>query len=137
MAAKEKETEIRALLVEDNDIIIESLSEIMKSMGFTVVSSKLGSEAINLIAGGSLGIVIADDKCGDKEGLEVLEEAKRDFSSFSSTYHSSFQIHPQRHPQLHCSSHSNTQIYVQLPFHFQSQLHLQPLNVSFRVQLQP
>ena len=77
MAAKEKETEIRALLVEDNDIIIESLSEIMKSMGFTVVSSKLGSEAINLIAGGSLGIVIADDKCGDKEGLEVLEEAKR------------------------------------------------------------
>ena len=77
MAAKEKETEIRALLVEDNDIIIESLSEIMKSMGFTVVSSKLGSEAINLIAGGSLGIVIADDKCGDKEGLEVLEEAMR------------------------------------------------------------
>ena len=77
MAAKKKETEIRALLVEDNDIIIESLSEIMKSMGFTVVSSKLGSEAINLIAGGSLGIVIADDKCGDKEGLEVLEEAKR------------------------------------------------------------
>ena len=77
MAAKEKETEIRALLVEDNDIIIESLSEIMKSMGFTVVRSKLGSEAINLIAGGSLGIVIADDKCGDKEGLEVLEESKR------------------------------------------------------------
>ena len=47
MAAKEKETEIRALLVEDNDIIIESLSEIMKSMGFTVVSSKLGSEAVS------------------------------------------------------------------------------------------
>ena len=49
----------------------------------------------------------------------VLEEAKRDFSSFSSTYHSSSQIHPQLHPQLHCSSHSSTQIYVQLPFQFQ------------------
>ena len=74
---KEKQTEIRALLVEDNDIIIESLSELMKSMGFIVVNSKTGSEAINLLKGGSIGIVIADDKCGDKEGLEVLEEAKR------------------------------------------------------------
>ena len=77
MAVKEKQTEIRALLVEDNDIIIESLSEVMKSMGFIVVNSKTGSEAINLLKGGSIGIVIADDKCGDKEGLEVLEEAKR------------------------------------------------------------
>ncbi|MBO24090.1 MAG: hypothetical protein CMO65_02655 [Verrucomicrobiales bacterium] len=77
MAAKEKQTEVRALLVEDNDIIIESLSEIMKSVGFIVVNSKTGSEAINLLKGGSIGIVIADDKCGDKEGLEVLEEAKR------------------------------------------------------------
>jgi len=77
MAVKEKQTEIRALLVEDNDIIIESLSEIMRSMGFIVVNSKKGSEAINLLSGGSVGIVIADDKCGDKEGLEVLEEAQR------------------------------------------------------------
>ena len=77
MAAKEKDIQVRALLVEDNDIIIESLTELMKSMGFIAVNSKTGSEAINLLNGGSVGIVIADDKCGDKEGLEVLEEAKR------------------------------------------------------------
>ena len=72
MAAKEKDIQVRALLVEDNDIIIESLTELMKSMGFIAVNSKTGSEAINLLNGGSVGIVIADDKCGDKEGLEVL-----------------------------------------------------------------
>ena len=77
MAAKLKDTEIRVLLVEDNDIIIESQSEIMRSMGFIVVNSRTGSDAINLLKGGSVGIVIVDDKCGDKEGLEVLEEAKR------------------------------------------------------------
>ena len=77
MAAKEKDIQVRALLVEDKDIIIESLTELMKSMGFIAVNSKTGSEAINLLNGGSVGIGIADDKCGDKEGLEVLEEAKR------------------------------------------------------------
>ena len=34
MAAKDKDIQVRALLVEDNDIIIESLTELMKSMGF-------------------------------------------------------------------------------------------------------
>lgn len=83
MAAKKKELEIRALLVEDNEIIIESLSEIMRSraMGFTVITHKLGSQAIDLLKGGSISLVIADDKCGDKEGLEVLEEARKSVPS--------------------------------------------------------
>ena len=46
MAAKEKDIQVRALLVEDNDIIIESLTELMKSMGFIAVNSKTGSEAL-------------------------------------------------------------------------------------------
>ena len=83
MAAKKKELEIRALLVEDNEIIIESLTEIMRSraMGFTVITHKLGSQAIELLKGGSISLVIADDKCGDKEGLEVLEQARKSVPS--------------------------------------------------------
>ena len=51
MAAKKKELEIRALLVEDNEIIIESLTEIMRSrsMGYNVIIHKLGSQAIVLL----------------------------------------------------------------------------------------
>ena len=83
MAVKKKELEIRALLVEDNEIIIESLNEIMRSrsMGFNVITHKLGSQAIELLKGGSISLVIADDKCGDKEGLEVLEEARKSVPS--------------------------------------------------------
>ena len=79
MAVKKKELEIRALLIEENEIIIESLSEIMRSrsMGFNVITHKDPTQAINLIKGGSLSIVIADDKCGNKEGLEILQLAQK------------------------------------------------------------
>ncbi|MDP7048675.1 MAG: HD domain-containing phosphohydrolase [Verrucomicrobiota bacterium] len=80
MAVKKKELEIRALLIEENEIIIESLSEIMRSrsMGFNVITHKDPTQAINLIQGGSLSIVIADDKCGKKEGLEILQIAQKE-----------------------------------------------------------
>ena len=80
MAVKKKELEIRALLIEENEIIIESLSEIMRSrsMAFTVITHKDPTQAINLIKGGSLSIVIADDKCGKKEGLEILQLAQKE-----------------------------------------------------------
>jgi response regulator RpfG family c-di-GMP phosphodiesterase len=78
MAVKAKQQEIRALLVEENDIIIDSLTEIMKSQGFHVISHKDPAQAINLMKGGSISVVIADDKCGGKEGLEILELAKQE-----------------------------------------------------------
>ena len=42
MAIKKKELEIRALLIEENDIIIDSLGEIMraKPMGYNVIIHK-------------------------------------------------------------------------------------------------
>ena len=78
MAVKAKQQEIRALLVEENVIIIASLTEIMKSQGFHVISHKDPAQAINLMKGGSISVVIADDKCGGKEGLEILELAKQE-----------------------------------------------------------
>ena len=65
MAIKKKELEIRALLIEENDIIIDSLGEIMraKPMGYNVITHKDPSQAVNLMKGGSISLVIADDKC--------------------------------------------------------------------------
>ena len=80
MAIKKKELEIRALLIEENDIIIDSLGEIMraKPMGYNVIIHKDPSQAVNLMKGGSISLVIADDKCGGKEGLELLEIAQKE-----------------------------------------------------------
>ncbi|HJN90459.1 MAG TPA: HD domain-containing phosphohydrolase [Verrucomicrobiota bacterium] len=78
MAVKAKQQDIRALLVEENEIIIDSLTEIMKSQGFNVITHKDPAQAINLMKGGSLSVVIVDDKCGGKEGLEILEVAKKE-----------------------------------------------------------
>ncbi len=78
MAVKAKQQDIRALLVEENEIIIDSLTEIMKSQGFNVITHKDPAQAINLMKGRSLSVVIVDDKCGGKEGLEILEVAKKE-----------------------------------------------------------
>jgi len=78
MAVKAKQQDIRALLVEENEIIIDSLTEIMKSQGFNVITHKDPAQAINLMKGSSLSVVIVDDKCGGKEGLEILEVAKKE-----------------------------------------------------------
>ena len=78
MAIKKKQQDIRALLVEENEIIIDSLGEIMRSLGYIVITHKDPAQAINLMKGGSLSVVIVDDKCGGKEGLEILEVAKKE-----------------------------------------------------------
>jgi response regulator RpfG family c-di-GMP phosphodiesterase len=81
MAVKKKQQDVRALLIQENEIIIESLSEIMKSQGFIVITHKDPSQAINLMKGGALSLVIVDDKCGGKEGLEILEVAQKEVPS--------------------------------------------------------
>ena len=81
MAIKKKQQDIRALLVEENEIIIDSLGEIMRSLGYIVITHKDPSQAINLMKGGSMGLVIADAKCGGKEGLEILEVAQKEVPS--------------------------------------------------------
>ena len=81
MAVKKKQQDVRALLIQENEIIIESLSEIMRSQGFIVITHKDPSQAINLMKGGSLSLVIVDDKCGGKEGLEILEVAQKEVPS--------------------------------------------------------
>ena len=81
MAIKKKQQDTRALLVEENEIIIDSLGEIMRSLGYIVITHKDPSQAINLMKGGALSLVIVDDKCGGKEGLEILEVAQKEVPS--------------------------------------------------------
>ena len=75
MAAKEKDIQVRALLVEDNDIIIESLTELLKSMRFIAVTARLAVRLIcSMVDRGNRD---CRRQMRRQEGLEVLEEAKR------------------------------------------------------------
>ena len=51
MAVKKQQQELRALLIEENEIIIESLSEIIRSQGFIVITHKDPGQTINLMKG--------------------------------------------------------------------------------------
>jgi|TARA_B110000196_G_C20533578_1_gene381129 hypothetical protein len=53
MAVKKQQQDLRALLIKENEIIIESLSEIVRSQGFIVIPHKEPSQAINLMKGGA------------------------------------------------------------------------------------
>tara|TARA_B110000467_G_scaffold7417_1_gene6524 strand:+ start:1116 stop:1295 length:180 start_codon:yes stop_codon:yes gene_type:complete len=53
MAVKKQQQELRALLIEENEIIIESLSEIIRSQGFIVITHKDPGQTINLMKGGA------------------------------------------------------------------------------------
>ena len=47
MAVKKQQQELRTLLIEENEIIIESLSEIIRSQAFIVIPHKDSRQIIN------------------------------------------------------------------------------------------
>ena len=49
MAIKKQQQELRTLLIEENEIIIKSLSEIIRLQAFIVIPHKDSSQTINLM----------------------------------------------------------------------------------------
>jgi CheY-like chemotaxis protein len=56
------------LLVEDEPLVIETLSSAMKSKGHTVVTASNGVEGLNRFAEGHFDLVVTDIIMPDKEG---------------------------------------------------------------------
>ena len=49
MAIKKQQQELRTLLIKENEIIIKSLNEIIRSQAFIVIPHKDSSQIINLM----------------------------------------------------------------------------------------
>ncbi|MBL7165058.1 MAG: response regulator [Dehalococcoidales bacterium] len=64
------------LIVEDEDIMRESLKDWLKNSGYQVETAKEGGEALRVIGERDFGIAVLDLKLPGKDGLEVLREAK-------------------------------------------------------------
>jgi len=64
------------LIVEDDDVIRKTLSEVFVRNGFKVFSSERGNEALAIIKKHKIDIVLLDLKLPDSNGLEILKKVR-------------------------------------------------------------
>lgn len=67
------------LVVDDDRIILELASIVLRSAGYTVQGASDGMEALHLLAAGSFDLVLLDYTMPGKDGLEVLGEIKEKY----------------------------------------------------------
>ena len=67
----------RILVVDDDTIMRETLRDILLFEGFSVSSADGGSQAISQLSDESFDLVITDILMPQRDGLEVITEAKK------------------------------------------------------------
>lgn len=75
--ARTSETPMRILVVDDEEIIRDLLTEILTGEGYELVTVPGGREAIDLLAQERFDAVITDMLMPDVNGIEVVRAAKR------------------------------------------------------------
>lgn len=70
-------TEHRVLIVDDLDGTREILREMLVELGFKeVIEACSGKEALQLLAKGSVDLIISDYEMGEVSGMELLKQVK-------------------------------------------------------------
>lgn len=64
------------LVVDDEPIVRESISDWLKDAGYQVVTAETGEEAMELIEKQDFGVIILDVRLPGKTGITVLREVK-------------------------------------------------------------
>jgi len=64
------------LVVDDEEIIRESLKDWLSGHGYQVATAEDGTQALKMIREKNFGVTILDLKLPDKDGIQVLTEAK-------------------------------------------------------------
>jgi DNA-binding NtrC family response regulator len=75
--SEEARNEVRVLVVDDEEIVRESLSGWLRKDGYTVVGAADGRAALEALRADGWSIVLIDLKMPGMDGLQVLEEARR------------------------------------------------------------
>jgi len=65
------------LIVDDEDIIRESLSFVLTKEGYRVQSAANGKEALEKVKAGSFDVVLTDLEMPEMKGIELLENITR------------------------------------------------------------
>jgi DNA-binding NtrC family response regulator len=64
------------LVVDDEAIVRESISDWLRDVGYQVKTAESGEEALKMIEQGDFGVVVLDVRLPGKSGVTVLREAK-------------------------------------------------------------
>ena len=67
----------RLLLVDDDKIVLSSLSTILTQKGYSVLTAQSGSEALGTLKKSKVDIIIMDHRMSDMTGLEALKIIKK------------------------------------------------------------
>jgi DNA-binding NtrC family response regulator len=64
------------LIVDDDEVMRETLSDVLRKKGYDIVAVDSGSEAISVITKDIIDLVLLDMRLPDQDGLEVLKKIK-------------------------------------------------------------
>jgi CheY-like chemotaxis protein len=62
------------LVVDDEEPIRTSVAEILRTSGYSVLEAEDGQAALDVLASGSVGVLILDIRMPRRTGIEVLQE---------------------------------------------------------------
>jgi two-component system response regulator AtoC len=65
------------LIVDDDQGLSHFLAKTLSRRGYRVIPCHSGGEALDLLRGGEIDLVLLDNKLPDRQGLDVLKEVKR------------------------------------------------------------
>ena len=64
------------LVVDDDDVMRETLSDVLRKRGYELYSSGSGSGALGIVRGNIIDLILLDMRLPDDDGLKVLREIK-------------------------------------------------------------
>ncbi len=69
--------QLKILLVDDDEMIRRILSDILSNLGFSVVTASGGNEALDVFAGGGIGLTLTDRNMREMDGIELTRRIKQ------------------------------------------------------------
>ena len=69
----------KILIIDDNENILETLSDVLKEKGFKVKTAETGNQAIQRADEEFFNLNLVDMQLPDMTGIDVLREMKRKF----------------------------------------------------------
>jgi len=68
----------RILVIEDNPVNLELMTDLLEAFGFTVIAARGGAQGIELVRQERLDLIICDVQMPGMDGYEVAHYLKRD-----------------------------------------------------------